>query len=152
MWVANMTYCEQVKRMMETDVLVSVHGAQLTNMIFMSPGGRVLETVPKGWLEHAGGGQFIYRQLAKWNGLTHEGCWRDKDQPDCPSKEDNAYCFAFFKDRSKRWYQRDLHSSWLGGVLDDFKSSAKLAEEASGGSDVDSRGDHKTCSCMAKIS
>jgi hypothetical protein len=45
--------------MSKTDILLSVHGAQLANMIFMSPGGRVLEMFPKGWLELAGHGQYI---------------------------------------------------------------------------------------------
>jgi capsular polysaccharide biosynthesis protein len=73
MWVAKMTYCEQVQSMMETDVLVSVHSAQMTNMIFMSPGGRVLEMFSKGWFEIAGRPHSNYTLLANWNGLRHEG-------------------------------------------------------------------------------
>lgn len=131
--------------MMETDILVSVHGAQLTNMIFMSPGGRLLEMFPRGWLELAGGGQYIYRQLALWNGLVHEGYWRDQDQPECPSQNDKAQCFTFYKDQSVGINVTYI-SGWLGGVLDDFKS-VKLAE-SSATSDVDPRGDHINCACM----
>jgi hypothetical protein len=148
MYVANMTFCEQVQSMMETDILVSVHGAQLTNMIFMSPGGRLLEMFPGGWLEHAGGGQYIYRQLANWNGLRHEGYWRDHNQPDCPYKEDDARCFTFYKDQNVGINVTYI-SSWLGGVLDDFKISAKLAEALTSSDVQDSRGDHIACACMA---
>jgi hypothetical protein len=141
MYVANMTYCEQVERMMETDVVVSVHGAQLTNVIFMSPGGRVLEMFPKGWLEIAGFGQYTFRQLANWNGLRHEGYWRDNDQPDCPTPDDRNRCWSFHKDQSVGINVSHV-ASWLGGVLVDFKDSAK----GSASSDV---ADHADCACMA---
>ncbi|KAG0564796.1 hypothetical protein KC19_8G141000 [Ceratodon purpureus] len=145
MYVANMTFCEQIKSMMETDILVSVHGAQLTNMIFMSQGGRILEMFPKGWLELAGGGQYIYRQLALWNGLVHEGYWRDEDQPECPFKDDSAKCFTFYKDQDVGMNETHV-STWLGRVLEDFRS-VKVGD-GSASSGVDSRGDHIGCYCM----
>lgn len=45
----DLTFAEQVGLMQDTDVLVSQHGAGLTNLIFMRPGSKVLEllrTVP----------------------------------------------------------------------------------------------------------
>lgn len=85
--------------MSRTDVLVSTHGAQLTNMMFMSEGGYVMEMMPKGWLEFAGVGQYIYTWLAEWTRLKHEGIWRDTDGPDCPfDASETLKCFFFFKD------------------------------------------------------
>ncbi len=42
----NHEFSAQVKLMAETEALVSIHGAALTNMIFMPSGGQVLEFVP----------------------------------------------------------------------------------------------------------
>ncbi|XP_024401987.1 uncharacterized protein [Physcomitrium patens] len=147
MYVSNMTFCEQVKLMMETDILVSVHGAQLTNMIFMSPGGRLMEMFPKGWLEFAGHGQFIYRQLARWNGLIHEGYWRDIHQPDCPNTADIGQCFTFYKDQDVGIDVEHI-SRWLRKVLKDFREvNTHFVEEPSFA--LDARGDYKACACAS---
>lgn len=42
----NHDFSAQVKLMAETEALVSIHGAALTNMVFMPNGGQVLELVP----------------------------------------------------------------------------------------------------------
>jgi capsular polysaccharide biosynthesis protein len=42
----NLEFSAQVKMMAETEALVSIHGAALTNMIFMPSIGQVLEFVP----------------------------------------------------------------------------------------------------------
>lgn len=86
--------------MSSSDVLISVHGAQLTNMMFMNPGSRVMELFPKGWLEFAGVGQDIYKWHADWTRVVHAGRWRDPDGPDCPFPTSQTLdCLLFFKDR-----------------------------------------------------
>ena len=40
---SGLTFKEQLEIMSETNLLVTIHGAQLTNVIFMHPGGTVIE-------------------------------------------------------------------------------------------------------------
>ncbi|CAA7055709.1 unnamed protein product [Microthlaspi erraticum] len=73
----NLTFCEQVELMRKTDVLVSPHGAQLTNLVLMDKNSSVMEFSPKGWLKLAGVGQLVYKWGANWSGMRHEGSWHD---------------------------------------------------------------------------
>ncbi|KAF5955342.1 hypothetical protein HYC85_008198 [Camellia sinensis] len=50
----DLSFCDQVRVMTNTDIVASPHGAQLTNMLFMDRGSSIMEFFPKGWLEHAG--------------------------------------------------------------------------------------------------
>ena len=111
-----------MKAVSYSDILVSAHGAQLTNMIFMSPGGRIMEMFPKGWLELAGHGQFIYRNLANWVGLHHEGYWRDPSTPPCPNPSDSKACFHHYKDQ-RIGINVTYIGDWLGDVISDVKST-----------------------------
>ncbi|KAF0913294.1 hypothetical protein E2562_021946 [Oryza meyeriana var. granulata] len=54
----NLTFCDQVKLLSGTDVLISSHGAQMTSLVFMERNSGIMEFYPKGWRERAGGGQF----------------------------------------------------------------------------------------------
>ncbi|TVU09887.1 hypothetical protein EJB05_43385, partial [Eragrostis curvula] len=47
--VGNMTFCEQVKLLSATDVLISAHGAQMSNLLFMDRNSSVMELYPMGW-------------------------------------------------------------------------------------------------------
>lgn len=125
MYVANLTFCQQVEAMSYTDILVSAHGAQLANMIFMSPGRRVMEMFPGGWLEMAGHGQFIYRNLANWLGLHHEGYWRDPSTTPCPNPSDASACFSHYKDQPLG-INRTHIDDWLEEVITHFRSSSPL--------------------------
>lgn len=40
------SFADQVRLMSECEIFVSIHGAALTNMLFMNPGGTVLELLP----------------------------------------------------------------------------------------------------------
>lgn len=114
--------------MSKTDILVSVHGAQLTNIIWMSPGGRVLEMFPKGWLEMAGHGQYIYSNLAKWVGLYHDGYWRDLDHPNCSDASKEMDCMSFYKDLPVGINVTHVRP-WLAQSITDFNSmQADLAK------------------------
>lgn len=125
MYVANLTFCQQVEAMSYTDILVTAHGAQLANMIFMSPGRRVMEMFPAGWLEMAGHGQFIYKHLANWLGLHHEGYWRDPSTPPCPNPSDASACFSHYKDQPLGLNGTHI-DNWLEEVITHFQSSYLL--------------------------
>nr|PNR44287.1 hypothetical protein PHYPA_016671 [Physcomitrium patens] len=129
---ANLTFCEQVEVMTNTDVLVTVHGAQMTNMMFMEPGSRVMEMFPKGWLELAGVGQEIYKWHADWTRVIHAGRWRDPEGPECPyPRTETLECFLFFKDRQVGLNATFL-ADWMGSVLRDFGMTTRSGEQQDG--------------------
>uniref|UniRef100_A0A803MCD0 Glycosyltransferase 61 catalytic domain-containing protein n=2 Tax=Chenopodium quinoa TaxID=63459 RepID=A0A803MCD0_CHEQI len=85
----NLTFCQQVELMSITDILVSTHGAQLTNMFLMDRNSSVMEFFPKGWLKLAGVGQYVYHWIASWSGMKHQGAYRDPNGEPCPYPEDD---------------------------------------------------------------
>ncbi|KAJ7965771.1 Glycosyltransferase AER61 [Quillaja saponaria] len=96
----DLSFCEQVKVMADTDIVASPHGAQLTNMFFMDRNSSVLEFFPKGWLELAGIGQYAHHWMADISGMKHRGAWWDQHgEKECPfPKRDSRRCFTFYKD------------------------------------------------------
>ncbi|KAI0494804.1 hypothetical protein KFK09_024947 [Dendrobium nobile] len=116
---SNLTFCEQVTLMSETDILISPHGAQMTNMIFMDKSSSVMEFFPKGWLELAGGGQYVFRWLADSAGMRHEGQWRDSEGESCPF-DDKDQCFTFYKDGTIG-HDEAFFSQWAAQVLQETK-------------------------------
>ncbi|KAL3682025.1 hypothetical protein R1sor_000047 [Riccia sorocarpa] len=128
-YISNLTFCEQVALMSRTDVLVSTHGAQMTNMMFMPKGSYVMEMMPKGWLEFAGAGQDIYSWLAEWSNLNHGGVWRDTEGPDCPYEtSETLKCFLFFKDRTVGHNETHL-AEWMTATLEKAKLSRQKEVE-----------------------
>lgn len=126
---ANLSFCEQVEVMSRTDVLISVHGAQLTNMMFMSPGSRVMEMFPKGWLEFAGVGQEIYKWHADWTRVIHAGRWRDPEGPECPyPTTETLQCLLFFKEREVGLNVTHL-AEWTRTVLTSFRATEHHREQ-----------------------
>ncbi|KAJ0099771.1 hypothetical protein Patl1_21579 [Pistacia atlantica] len=93
----NLTFCEQVKLMSMTDILVSPHGAQLTNMFLMDRNSSVMEFFPKGWLKLAGVGQYVYHWIASWSGMRHQGAWRDPDGEKCSFPKYDRRCMSIYK-------------------------------------------------------
>ncbi|XP_077251492.1 uncharacterized protein LOC143890694 [Tasmannia lanceolata] len=125
----NLTFCEQVKLMTDTDILASPHGAQLTNMFFMDRNSSVMEFFPRGWLELAGVGQYVYHWGASWSGMRHQGAWRDSKGGECPlSKKEN--CMSFYKD-SKVGHNETFFADWALSVLNQVKK--RKVDEASMG-------------------
>ncbi|ONK74167.1 uncharacterized protein A4U43_C03F3450 [Asparagus officinalis] len=120
-WPHNMTFCDQVKLLSDTDILVSAHGAQMTNLIFMDKNSSVMEFFPKGWLEHAGVGQFAFKWMAGYTGMRHQGQWKDIEGEDCPH-DDNANCFAFYKN-GKIGHDEAYFATWMADVLREVKAS-----------------------------
>ncbi|KAL0376001.1 UNVERIFIED_CONTAM: Serine/threonine-protein kinase PEPKR2 [Sesamum calycinum] len=114
----NLTFCEQVELMSLTDIVISAHGAQLSNMILMDRNSSVMELFPKGWLELAGVGQYVHHWLASWSGMRHEGAWRDPIGDHCPFPEDDRRCMSLFKN-GRIGHNESYFSEWARNVLND---------------------------------
>lgn len=108
----------QVSLLSNTDIVVSVHGVQMTNIIFMTPGSRVMEFLPRGWLRYAGDSQKAFEWIPKWVGLEHEGCWEDTEGPECPFPEikGDIRCSLFVKNREVGLNATHL-ARWTRNVL-----------------------------------
>nr|XP_043627084.1 uncharacterized protein LOC122598558 [Erigeron canadensis] len=136
---SNLTICEQVKLMGSTDILVSPHGAQLTNLFLMDRNSSVLEFFPKGWLKLAGVGQLVYQWMASWSGMKHQGAWRDPDGEHCPYPETDRRCMSIYKS-GRIGYNATYFSEWASRVLDEVKK--KKSEEAAKGNIIPTK-----CAC-----
>ncbi|CBI38223.3 unnamed protein product, partial [Vitis vinifera] len=123
----NLTFCQQVKLMSLTDILVSPHGAQLTNMFLMDRNSNVMEFFPKGWLKLAGVGQYVYHWIASWSGMKHEGAWRDPNGDDCPYPEDDRRCMSIYKN-GRIGYNDTFFEEWARNILVEVKT--RKMEEA----------------------
>ncbi|KAF3339386.1 hypothetical protein FCM35_KLT16857 [Carex littledalei] len=129
----NLSFCDQVRLMSETDILVTPHGAQMTNIMFMERNSSVMEFYPKGWEELAGVGQYVYKWISDWAGMRHQGVWRDPEGPPCPDPTDMLQCFFDFKDR-QIGHDTAYFSKWASKVLQDmkeFKQSISIKGEYS---------------------
>ncbi|CAH1426162.1 unnamed protein product [Lactuca virosa] len=136
---SNLTICEQVKLMGLTDILVSPHGAQLTNIFLMDRNSSVMEFYPKGWLKLAGVGQFVYKWIASWSGMKYEGSWRDTDGKHCPYPDDDRRCMSIYKN-GRIGYNSTYFREWTSKVLNEVKM--RKFEEASKGSIITTK-----CGC-----
>ncbi|GAB2290715.1 hypothetical protein Dimus_024989 [Dionaea muscipula] len=117
----DLSFCDQVRLMTYTDILASTHGAQMTNMIFMDKNSTVMEFFPKGWLELAGVGQYVYHWLAAQSGMKHPGAyWEQLDKKDCPNPQDTTECFNFYKN-GLVGHNNTLFTGWARTVLNDVK-------------------------------
>ncbi|KAK9166237.1 hypothetical protein Scep_001428 [Stephania cephalantha] len=116
----NLSFCEQVRLMSETDILISPHGAQLTNMFFMDKNSSVMEFFPKGWLKLAGVGQYVFQWIASWSGMRHQGAWRDPNGDPCPYPEDDRRCFNIYKG-GLIGHNETQFAEWAQRVLNEVK-------------------------------
>ncbi|KAK4803277.1 hypothetical protein SAY86_001480 [Trapa natans] len=124
-----LSFCDQVRVMTETDIVVSPHGAQLTNMVFMERGSSVMELFPRGWLELAGVGQYAHHWMAKMAGMNHRGAWWEPladGKKECPDPKDDARCFTYYKN-GKVGHNETHFASWARDVLNQVRT-AKLTE------------------------
>ncbi|RWR89970.1 Glycosyltransferase AER61 [Cinnamomum micranthum f. kanehirae] len=125
----DLSFCDQVKLMSETDILASPHGAQLTNMFLMERDSSVMEFYPRGWLELAGVGQYVYKWEASWSGMRHQGAWRDPEEgEECPNPKDRGDCFSFYKS-GKIGHNETFLTAWIVDVLNQEK--IRRSQEAS---------------------
>ncbi|MFN6962556.1 MAG: glycosyltransferase family 61 protein [Pyrinomonadaceae bacterium] len=76
----NVRFRDQVRIFSSCELLISIHGAALTNLMFMPAGGRVVEFYPSGFSE---GDYFnaCYKRLSSVAGIEHEYlfCRREKE-------------------------------------------------------------------------
>ncbi|KAK6916159.1 Glycosyltransferase 61 [Dillenia turbinata] len=127
----NLSFCDQatknrltficdikynVRLMSLTDIVVSPHGAQLSNLIFMDRYGSIMEFFPKGWKQLAGVGQLVFRWLASWAGMIHQGTWHDPNGEHCPYSEDDRRCMSVFKN-GKLGHDEKAFAKWVRTVL-----------------------------------
>ncbi|KAH6813468.1 transmembrane protein [Perilla frutescens var. frutescens] len=115
----NLSFCQQVKLMSSTDILISAHGAQLSNMILMDRNSSVMELFPKGWKELAGVGQYVHHWLASWSGMKHEGAWRDPHGAPCPYPDHDRRCMSVFKN-GLIGHNHTYFSQWTRNVIKDL--------------------------------
>lgn len=120
----------QVRVMTNTDIIASPHGAQLTNILFMDRGSSMMEFFPKGWLQHAGVGQYVYHWMANQSGMKHQGSWWDPIGNECPYPPNQELeCFLFHKD-GKVGHNETYFSQWARKVLNQVRLS-KMEQQAS---------------------
>lgn len=123
----DLSFCDQVRVMTYTNIVATPHGAQLTNMLFMEPGSRVMEFFPRGWLELAGIGRHAHRWTAELCGMIHEGTyWELLGTKDCPNPHQDLDCFLFYKD-GQVGHNETFFAEWTRDVLSRVRES-KLEE------------------------
>lgn len=130
----NLSFCEQVGLMSRTDILVSPHGAQLTNLFLMNRNSSVMEFFPKGWFKLAGVGQYVYHWIASWSGMRHEGAWRDPQGDPCVYPEDDRRCMSVYKN-AKIGYDESYFAEWARTVLEQVRARKMSNSSASLSSD-----------------
>lgn len=118
----DLSFCDQVRVMMNTDIVASPHGAQLTNMLFMDRDSSVMEFFPKGWLKLAGVGQYAHHWMANQSGMKHQGAWWDSIGEECPTPNDELQCFLFHKD-GKVGHNETYFAEWTRKVLSKVRIS-----------------------------
>ncbi|WMV26931.1 hypothetical protein MTR67_020316 [Solanum verrucosum] len=140
----DLSFCDQVKVLTNTDIVASPCGAQLTNMLFMDRESSVMEFYPKGWLEYAGSGQYAYHWMANQSGMKHQGAWWDPVGKECPSPQDQWQCFSFHKD-GMVGHNETYFTEWARRVIDQVRLMKQ--EQASAYQANKQQHDSKACVC-----
>jgi hypothetical protein len=130
----------------ETDVLATAHGAQMTNMIFMDRNSSVMEFYPFGWKERAGIGQYVFRWLADWAGMRHQGAYRDSGGPACNGTDARLQCLDSFKN-SQIGHDEAHFTQWATNVLQEMKEYKQNASIAMHGVAAQGIGSTSACRC-----
>jgi capsular polysaccharide biosynthesis protein len=63
--LATMSVAEQVRLIAKTDILIGIHGAGLTNLLFLPPTATIIEYVVGYTVNNH------FRDLAKWSGRSY---------------------------------------------------------------------------------
>lgn len=112
----NLTLCDQVRLLSRTDVFISAHGAQMTNLVFMDRKSSIMELYLMGWR------QFVFHA-----GMRHEGSWWDPAGDPCP--DGNPDIFSCYKNR---WIGMDeaAFTEFAAKVFAANKGAARRGQEA----------------------
>jgi hypothetical protein len=134
----------QVRLMSATDVLISAHGAQMTNMLFMDRDSSVMEFYPMGWRQRAGGGQFVFRWMANRAGMRHEGSWWDPNGEPCLRSQDILSCY---KNR-QIGHDETYFAQWAARVFAAAKERKATTTSSGKVAAAEERRQHETtCNC-----
>lgn len=105
-------------------MLVSPHGAQLTNLFLMDRNSSVMEFFPKGWLKLAGVGQRVFQWGANWSGMRHEGTWHDPVGETCEFLDTDRRCMSVYKN-AMIGHNETYFGEWARRVLDKVNNRMK---------------------------
>jgi hypothetical protein len=131
----------QVRLLSETDVLISAHGAQMTNLLFMDRNSSIMEFYPMGWKQRAGGGQFVFRWMASWAGMRHEDSWWDPTGAPCP--DGNPDFLGCYKNRQIG--MDEAYFSQFAAKVFNITKERKMG--VAGEASLKARGQEGTCQC-----
>nr|CAD1825133.1 unnamed protein product [Ananas comosus var. bracteatus] len=86
-------------------------------------------------------GQYVFRWMAEWAGMRHQGSWWEPDSDElCPSQMDKLQCFFSYKDL-KIGHDEAYFARWASRVLAEVKERKTTAVAA------ETRGDSDSCQC-----
>lgn len=110
-------------------------------MFFMDKNSSIMEFYPKGWKELAGAGQYVFRWMAEWAGMWHQGSWWEPDSGElCPSQTDKLQCFFSYKD-IQIGHDEAYFARWASRVLGEVKERKTVAAAA------ETRENSDSCRC-----
>lgn len=88
----NVQFLDQVRKLYDTDIYISIHGAALTNLIFMKPCSIVIEIFP--WLFHD---YKLFGRMAESADVIHYYWMESPENTMRPSVEHNRNCADLLK-------------------------------------------------------
>lgn len=126
----DLSFCEQVRVMTNTDIVATTHGAQLTNMLLMDDNSSIMEFFPKGWFKLAGFGKYVYKWMAEQAGMRYRGAWWDPgSENECSSTLQDSECFIRLYKDGLVGHNETYFAEWASSVLKQVRIS-KLKQAA----------------------
>ena len=92
-FTSNTSFAEHFATMALTDLLISIHGAGLTNMMFMKPGSVLIEMFPFMWFKR------VYEPMSQRFGIKHF-VWNNPYKNKNLYRPVNFHCYEAMKDKN----------------------------------------------------